>query len=200
MNRVRYRNESFIVERGGKPICEILPARPPKFSGADLVDLLRTLPKPDEDYLAIVEELLEAAGRERTPMATLIDSSVLIAAERGHLELDDLIARYAEADVAISAITASELLHGVQRAKTAAQRHRRQAFVEGLLAQLPVIAFDFTVARVHASLWADLAKRRALVGERDLMIGATAIASDYGIATRDERSFPKIPGLRVERL
>jgi len=59
MNRVRYRNESFIVERGGKPICEILPARPPKFSGADLVDLLRTLPKPDEDYLAIVEELLE---------------------------------------------------------------------------------------------------------------------------------------------
>jgi antitoxin (DNA-binding transcriptional repressor) of toxin-antitoxin stability system len=59
MNRVRYSNESFIVERGGKPICEILPARPPKFSGADLVDLLRTLPKPDEDYLAILEELLE---------------------------------------------------------------------------------------------------------------------------------------------
>ena len=59
MNRVRYRNESFIVERAGKPICEILPTRPPKFSGADLVDLLRTLPKPDEDYLAIVEELLK---------------------------------------------------------------------------------------------------------------------------------------------
>jgi hypothetical protein len=33
----------FIVERAGKPICEILPARPLKFSGADLVDLLRTL-------------------------------------------------------------------------------------------------------------------------------------------------------------
>src|SRR5262249_31820636 len=27
MNRVRYRNESFIIERAGKPICEILPAR-----------------------------------------------------------------------------------------------------------------------------------------------------------------------------
>ena len=59
MNRVRYRNETFIVERAGKPICEILPARPSKFSGADLVDLLRTLPKPDEDYLAIVETLIE---------------------------------------------------------------------------------------------------------------------------------------------
>jgi len=133
-------------------------------------------------------------------MATLIDSSVLIAAERGQLNFDDFAARYAQDDVAISAVTASELLHGVHRARTAAQRHRRQAFVEGLLAQLPVIAFDLTVARVHASLWADLAKRGVAIGERDLMIGATAITKDYSIATRDERSFPKIPGLKVERL
>ena len=58
MNRVRYRGESFVVERGGKPICEILPAKPPKFSGAELASLLRSLPTPDEDYLAIVEELI----------------------------------------------------------------------------------------------------------------------------------------------
>lgn len=133
-------------------------------------------------------------------MATLIDSSVLIAAERGRLNFDDISARYAQEDVAISAVTASELLHGLYRARTAAQRHRRQAFIEGLLAQLPVIAFDLTVARVHASLWADLAKRGGAVGERDLMIGATAIAKDYALVTRDERSFPKIPGLKVQRL
>lgn len=133
-------------------------------------------------------------------MAALIDTSVLIAAERGHLNFDDLAARFAEDHVSISAVTAAELLHGLYRARTAVQRHRRQAFVEGLLAQLPVIAFDLTVARVHASLWADLAKRGVAVGERDLMIGATAIAKDYAVATRDERSFPKIPGLRVQRL
>jgi len=133
-------------------------------------------------------------------MAALIDSSVLIAAERGHLNLDDISARYADEDVALSAVTASELLHGLYRARTAAQRHRRQAFVEGLLAQLPVIPFDLTVARVHASLWADLSQRGVVIGERDLMIGATAIAKDYSIATRDERSFPRIPGLKVQRL
>jgi tRNA(fMet)-specific endonuclease VapC len=131
-------------------------------------------------------------------MATLIDSSVLIAAERGKLDLAELVTRYADQDVALSAITASELLHGVHRAGTPAQRHRRQAFVEGLLARLPAIAFDLTVARVHASLWADLARRGVAVGERDLMIGATAIASNYSVATRDERSFSKIPGLSVE--
>ena len=58
MNRVRYRGESFLVERGGKPICEIHPAAPAKFSGAELANLLRSLPKPDAEYLSIVEELV----------------------------------------------------------------------------------------------------------------------------------------------
>jgi prevent-host-death family protein len=58
MNRVRYHGESFVVERNGKPICEILPARPLSFSGAELASLLRSLPKPDEEYLALVEELI----------------------------------------------------------------------------------------------------------------------------------------------
>ena len=57
MNRVRYRGESFIVERGGKPVCEILPAQPARFSGKELADLLRSLPKPDEGYLALAEKL-----------------------------------------------------------------------------------------------------------------------------------------------
>ena len=57
MNRVRYRGEGFVVERGGKPVCEILPARPPRFSGQELVALLRSLPKPDEDYLALAEKV-----------------------------------------------------------------------------------------------------------------------------------------------
>jgi tRNA(fMet)-specific endonuclease VapC len=129
-------------------------------------------------------------------MATLIDSSVLIAAERGQLNFDAIAV---EEDVAISAVTASELLHGVHRARTPAQRNRRQAFVEGLMAQLPVIAFDLIVARIHASLWAELARRGVAVGERDLMIGATAITQGYAIATRDARSFPKIPGLKVSQ-
>ena len=58
MNRVRYRGESFVVERGGKPICEILPAQPPKFSGRELADLLRSLPKPDKEYFTLIENFI----------------------------------------------------------------------------------------------------------------------------------------------
>ncbi len=130
-------------------------------------------------------------------MGTLIDSSILVAAERRTLDLDAAIAGYAEDPVGIAAITASELLHGVHRAVTAAQRQRREAFVERLLAVLPIFPFDLVTARIHASLWASLAAKGASVGSHDLLIGATAIAVGYRVATRDRRSFGKIPGLEL---
>jgi hypothetical protein len=63
------------------------------------------------------------------------------------LDLQSQLAEYAEEDFAISANSASELLHGVHRAANPAQRRRREAFVEGLLARLPIISFDAVAAR-----------------------------------------------------
>jgi predicted nucleic acid-binding protein len=62
---------------------------------------------------------------------------------------------------------------------------------------LPVFPFDLVTARIHATLWASLAAKGASVGSHDLLIGATAIALGYRVATRDRRSFGKIPGLEV---
>ncbi len=129
----------------------------------------------------------------------LIDSSVLIAAERGQLDLSDLRARTEREEVAIAAVTASELLHGVFRAGTSARRAQREAFVERMLATFPVLPFDLTAARIHARLWASLASRGIAVGAHDLLIAATALASGCAVATRDARSFPKIPGLSLLR-
>lgn len=130
-------------------------------------------------------------------MGTLIDSSVLIAAERRTLDLDAAIEADGEEGVAIAAITASELLHGVERATNPAQRQRRAAFVETLLAALPILPFDLVTARIHASLWATLASKGKSVGPHDLLIGATAIAAGYRVVTRDRRGFERIPGLEV---
>jgi predicted nucleic acid-binding protein len=130
-------------------------------------------------------------------VGTLIDSSVLIAAERLTLDLDAALGAHAEEPVGIATITASELLHGVHRAASAPQRRRREAFVERLLEVLPVFPFDLGTARIHASLWAGLASKGATIGSHDLLIGATAIALGYRVTTRDRRSFAKIPGLEV---
>ena len=56
LNRVRYRGETFIIERGGEAVGELRPAASPRFTGADLVALLRSLPPVDEDFLEAVEE------------------------------------------------------------------------------------------------------------------------------------------------
>lgn len=132
-------------------------------------------------------------------MGRLIDSSVLIAWERDRLDLEARLSERADEEFAISAITASELLHGVHRATTAARRSQREAFVEGLMARLPIFSFDLVAARIHARLSADLGKNGTPVGAHDLVIAATAMAHGFGVATRDDRSFPRIPGLSLQR-
>jgi predicted nucleic acid-binding protein len=130
-------------------------------------------------------------------VATLIDASVLIAAERGRLDLDAIVGQEADEVIALAAITASELLHGIHRAARAGQRARREAFVEQVLAAVSVIPFDLVVARVHARLWAQVTLAGRPVGAHDLLIAATAIANGCRVATRDTRSFPHIPGLSL---
>lgn len=132
-------------------------------------------------------------------MGALVDSSVLIAAERGLLDIGPLAREHGQLELAMSVITASELGHGVHRADTKARRVRREAYVETILSTFPVVPFDLICARTHAQLWAHLAARGVSVGAHDLLIAATAIAHGMDLATREERSFPKIPGLSLIR-
>jgi len=131
-------------------------------------------------------------------MGVLIDSSVFIAAERGRLSLGRYLTTHGEEPVAVSALTASELLHGVHRAVAPQHRIQRERFVEAILARFPVVEFGLEAARIHARLWAELADRREPIGAHDLIIGATAIAIDYQVATANARDFQRIPGLRVQ--
>jgi antitoxin (DNA-binding transcriptional repressor) of toxin-antitoxin stability system len=57
INRVGYKGETYIIERGGRPMCELSPVDPHRFTGEDLLALLAILPRPDEEFLDIVEEL-----------------------------------------------------------------------------------------------------------------------------------------------
>ena len=99
--------------------------------------------------------------------------------------------------MSISAITASELLHGCHRAREAAVRVRRTAFVEALLALIPVAPFGLSEARRHAELWADLSRKGKLVGAHDMLIAATALARGDTLATLNQREFKSVTGLRL---
>ena len=131
-------------------------------------------------------------------MGVLIDASILIQAERGRLDLAAHVADRPDEEAFVSVITASELLHGVERAADADQRARRAAFVEGVLAGFPLLALDVPAARAHSRLWADLASAGLLIGPHDLWLAATCIAHGLGMVTANVREFERVPGLRLE--
>lgn len=127
----------------------------------------------------------------------LIDTSVLIAIERGELDLDAVTADPQE-PLALSAVTAHELLRGVARLPAGVRRARSERWLETLLSAVPVIEYDLDVARVHAALWAEMSASGRALGEHDRMIAATAISLGYDLATRD-RAFDAVPDLALRR-
>lgn len=57
LNRVRYRGESFVIDRGGEAVCRIVPAGPRRCTLADLARVLGATSRPDKDYLNTVGTL-----------------------------------------------------------------------------------------------------------------------------------------------
>jgi len=56
LDRVCYRGETFVIERGGELICEIPNVKPLRFTGTDFVTLLHSLPRPDPGFWNAVED------------------------------------------------------------------------------------------------------------------------------------------------
>lgn len=75
-------------------------------------------------------------------MGLILDSSVLVAAERQGQNARQMLVSIAvnitETEVGISVVTLIELAHGAARADTPDRRGRRQKFIEELLTAMPI--------------------------------------------------------------
>jgi tRNA(fMet)-specific endonuclease VapC len=98
--------------------------------------------------------------------------------------------------VAIAAITVAELRVGVELARGRARATRRR-FVDDVLAVVPVISYDASVAEVHAGLLAEVRRQGRPRGAHDLLIAATAVATGRAVVTADGRAFDDLTGLVV---
>jgi len=127
----------------------------------------------------------------------ILDTSIFIETERGEFDLAGFLESIGDEPVALASISASELLHGVERAKDTDARFRRQQFVEHIIGDFPVLAFGLAEARVHARLWSSLASRGISVGPHDLLIAATAVASGTSVATLNQKEFKRIAEVTV---
>jgi len=128
----------------------------------------------------------------------MLDSSILIAAEKSQLGLSELLSAEARtAPVCISTVVASELLHGCERAPAGGRKGRRKRFVEDLLDAIPAAPFGLDEARTHARLWAQLERKGQIIGAHDLIIAATCLHLRCKLATLNEKEFRRVPGLEL---
>jgi tRNA(fMet)-specific endonuclease VapC len=125
----------------------------------------------------------------------VLDTRVLIAIERGRLDVDGALGAD---DACIAAITAMELLVGVERSDEA-HKAARAVHVEALLSVLPIESYSLNVARVHARLAVEAMSKGRPRSAYDMMIAATAAATNRVLLTTDAKAgFDQMTGVRSE--
>jgi predicted nucleic acid-binding protein len=137
-------------------------------------------------------------------MGLILDSSVIIAAERRGETVEQLIERIVrtvgDQEAALSAVGLTELVHGVYRAPTPERRVRREGFLNELLADLTVYPFTKETALLAGRIDGEQQSRGVVIPFADLLIGATALAIGYSVLTVNPRHFERITGLPVVKL
>jgi predicted nucleic acid-binding protein len=106
-------------------------------------------------------------------MGLILDSSVIIAAERRGETVEQLIDRIRRAtgdqDAALSAVGLTELVHGIYRAPTPEKRFRRESFLNELLADLTVYPYTKEVALLAGKLDGEQQSRGVVIPFADLL-------------------------------
>lgn len=127
----------------------------------------------------------------------MLDTGVIIAFERGRLDIDAVLG---VDDAAIASITAMELLVGVERADPA-RRQRRALHVEAVLSSVPIVDYTLDVARVHARLNVQAMSLGRSRSAYDMIIAATAVADGRTLLTTDASAdFGGLSGINVQVL
>jgi tRNA(fMet)-specific endonuclease VapC len=125
----------------------------------------------------------------------IFDTSVIIAAERGQLDLHTVVG---DDDPAIAAISATEIFVGVERSKPQF-RDLRALRAEALLSVFPIEGYTLEVARMHALLIKYTHQTGRPRGSFDLIIAATAGATGRVlVSTDDAAEFADLPGVNAE--
>jgi predicted nucleic acid-binding protein len=134
-------------------------------------------------------------------LGLILDSSVVIAAERRRQTVEELLTSvgqaFGEVEIAISAVTLAELVHGAARANTPGIKQARRAFIDELKKHVPVHPVTDSTAEIAGQISGEQAAKGITLPADDLPIGASAIEQGYAVATLNTRHFQKIPGLQV---
>ncbi len=141
---------------------------------------------------------------ESTLLGVVLNSSILIAAERRKLPPEQAIESVqkmvGEVPIVLCSVTVAETGHGIYRSDTAETRRRRRKFLDELKATIPIYPVTESTAEIVAQIGAEQAVKRINLPLGDLLIGACALELGYAIGTSNVRDFNRIPGLNIIQL
>lgn len=134
-------------------------------------------------------------------MGLILDTSALVALERGGRPLTAALARL-EDEPALPAIVLAELLAGVRLATSRRRAAQRRGKIDALVAPTPVVDFDAEIAERWAELFVILERTGTCIPANDLAVAASALHLGFGVLVgpADEQHFRRVPGLRVVAL
>ena len=132
-------------------------------------------------------------------MGLILDSSVLVAAERQRHNARQMLAsiarKIAETEVGISVVTLIELAPGAARADTPERKAKRHKFIEELLTAIPTHPVTVPLALRAGQIDGENQARGTRVPLPDLLIGVTALELGYSVGTAN-----LLPGLSIVEL
>jgi predicted nucleic acid-binding protein len=137
-------------------------------------------------------------------MGLILDSSVVIAAERRGDNVTQMLKQIAAATgdqrAVLSSVGLTELVHGIYRAQTAQARSRRDSFIRELLNDVEVYPYTKETALLAGKIDGEQQSQGIIIPFGDLLIGATALEVGYSMLAANVRHFRLIPGLTVMQL
>ena len=141
---------------------------------------------------------------ESSVLGLILDTSVLIAAERSKLkpaEAIESVQRVAgPIPIALSVVTVAEIGHGIYRALDVDVRRRRREFLDELKATIPVYPLTDATAEIMARIGGEQGAKGVNLPFADLAITATALELEYAVGTSNMRDFNRMPGLQIVAL
>lgn len=105
------------------------------------------------------------------------------------------LAKLASTDIAISAVTLSELIYGAEKSQ---HKEKNLEALTGFLVPIDILAWDENAAKSTGEIRAILEKSGKVIGPYDLQIAGQALSLNLTLVTNNEKEFSRVKGLKIE--
>jgi len=124
----------------------------------------------------------------------MLDTDTVSFSWRGQGEVAARIVAHPPSELCVSAVTIAELRFGADKRES----RNLHAKIDTFIATVEVVPFDEVCARHFGAIASTLAREGTPIGDRDVMIAATAVAVKATLITRNIQHFKRVRDLRVE--